>query len=159
MNWLQARSARERQVLAGAALLLAALLLYLLAWEPLAQREHELAARIAQQRTQLAWLVDAASEARTLTRRARVPEAQDGASLLSVIDRSAAQAGLGAALQRLAPEGDQGVRVWLDDASYAATLQWLDALGGYGIHVVSVQMEGHATRGRITARLLLGRAA
>jgi general secretion pathway protein M len=159
MNWLQTRSARERQLLAGGALLLAALLLYLLAWEPLAQREQALAERVAQQRSQLTWLAGAASEARTLTRRERVPEAQDGASLLSVIDRSAAQAGLGAALQRLAPEGDQGVRVWLDDASYAATLQWLDALGGHGIHVVSVQMEGHATRGRITARLLLGRAA
>lgn len=159
MNWLQARSARERQVLAGGALLLAALLLYLLAWEPLAQREQELATRVAQQRTQLAWLAGAASEARALTRRERVPEAQDGASLLSVIDRSAAQAGLGAALQRLAPEGEQGVRVWLDDASYAATLQWLDTLGRHGIHVVSVQMERHATRGRITARLLLGRTA
>jgi len=158
MNWLQTLSARERQAVTGGVILLIATLLYLLAWEPLAERERQLTTRVEQQRIQLAWMTSAAAEAGALTPRGTPSGNNDGTSLLSLIDRSAADAGLGAAVKRLAPEGDRGVRIWLGNASYQATIRWLESLGRTGIHPLNVQMEHHETDGRIEARLLLGRA-
>ena len=159
MSWLQTLSARERQVVAGGTALLVATLLFLLAWEPLVEREQRLGSMVEKQRSQLAWMTAAAAEAAALTPRGTPSTDGDGMSLLSLIDRSATEAGLGDAVKRLAPEGDRGVRVWLGDAPYQATIRWLESLGRAGINPLTVQMERNETSGRIEARLLLGRAA
>ncbi len=158
MNWFRSRAPREQRLLAGGAALLAALLLYLLAWEPLAEREARLASRVSQQRDQLAWMQGAAAELRNLAPTAPAGQADD-ASLLSLIDRTAGEAGLGPAVRRLAPEGDREVRVWLGDAPYLATVRWLEGLARLGVVPRTVQMERHEKSGRVEARLLLGRAA
>ena len=158
MNWFQARAPREQRLIAGGAVLLVALLVYLVAWEPLAGREARLASRVAQQRAQLAWMQSASAELRELAPLGATGS-DDGTSLLSLIDRSAGEAGLADAIKRLAPEGDREVRVWLGDANYAATLRWLEALARLGVTPRSVQMERHDKAGRIEARLLLGLAA
>ena len=158
MSWLQTLSPRERAALLGGGAVLALVLFYVAAWEPLATRRAELAERVTQQRTQLAWMQAAAAEARTLLARGG-PQQAAGGSLLSLIDRTAGEAGLGDAVRRLAPEGDDGVRVWLGEAPYAATVQWLESLARLGISPLSVQMERHEASGRVEARLLLGRAA
>lgn len=158
MNWFHTRSPRERQVLVGGAAVLAALLFYLVAWEPLTDRERELAARVAQQREQLAWMRSAAAELRTMTPRGS-PGTEDGGSLLSVIDRSANDAGLASAVRRLAPEGDGRVRVWLGDAPYRTTVRWLESLARRGVVPLSVQMERGESAGQVEVRLLLSRPA
>ena len=159
MNWLQTLSARERQILIGGTALLAVTLLFLLAWEPLAERQQRLGSLVEQQRSQLAWMTSAAAEVATMAPRGAPSADGNGMSLLSLIDRSATEAGLGDAVKRMAPEGDRGVRVWLGDAPYQATIRWLESLGRAGINPVTVQMERNETSGRIEARLLLGRAA
>lgn len=158
MNWFQARTPREQRILAGSAAVLAALLLYLLAWEPLTEREAQLASRVDQQRSQLAWMQAATAELRGLAPASSAGQGDDS-SLLSLIDRTASEAGLAASVKRLAPEGDHEVRVWLGNAPYIATVRWLENLARLGIAPRTVQMERHETDGRVEARLLLGRAA
>jgi general secretion pathway protein M len=145
-------------VLGGAAVLAAALF-YLAVWEPMGERRQVLAERVDQQREQLAWLRDAAAEVRTRGPTGDARKAAGGASLLSLVERSAGEAGLAASVRRLAPEGEHGVRGWLGDAPYRATVRWLEALERLGITPSAVQMERDEGSGRVEARLLLDRAA
>lgn len=157
MSWLQTLSPRDRAALLGGGAVLALVLFYVAAWEPLATRRAELAERVTQQRAQLAWMQAAAAEARTLLARGG-PQQAAGGSLLSLIDRTAGEAGLGGAVRRLAPEGDDGVRVWLGEAPYPALLRWLETLQRQGIALQTLQAERHETPGRVEARVLVGRA-
>jgi general secretion pathway protein M len=77
-----------------------------------------------------------------------------GGSLLRVASDTAAASQL--ALSRIEPEGDGGVRVWLDKADFNAVAAWLAALAAQGVKVEEAQIEKQV-EGGVSARLALTR--
>jgi len=155
-DWYFGLEARERLMVNIGAGVLVLLMLYLLIWEPLAGRYHKLQASVAQQQKTLAWMQQAAAQVKALQR--ALPgggRGLGGRSLLSVVDQSARNGGLGASIKRIEPDGGKGVKVWLEGASFDQMVVWLGKLSrNFQVEVGSISIEPQGN-GRVDARITL----
>lgn len=157
--WFEALEARERALvlLAGAVVLGA--VLYLAVWEPLTARVSMLEDRIQRDQMLVTWLHQVGPRVEALRAGARktVIQGRDR-TLLAIVDQTSRAAALDDAVDRIQPDGDAVVRVWLDDAGFDATVRWLFELSrNYGIRVESARFDTPAREGRVSARLSLRR--
>ena len=160
-DWLAQLASRERRgLLVGVGLLLA-VLLYLLAWLPFSREVERLRTTVAEQRALAAWMEQAAREAQRL-RRLRAASSQGRAhrSLLSLSDQTARQRGLGGAIKRVEPEGQDKVRIRLEAAAFDDLVRWLEQLQlGHGVRILRITVEARETPGLVDARLTLAEGA
>jgi general secretion pathway protein M len=152
-----AMNARERLLVGTATGTVVAALLFLLVWEPL----HNGVKRLRADVTEAQALVAELSQARGLVLMGRggvgVIQGQ-GRSLLAIIDQTGKEGGLASAITRMQPEGDATVRVWLEQADFAALIRWLGTLETtYGVAVVEAAIDREAEPGMVRARLGLVR--
>jgi general secretion pathway protein M len=155
--WLAGLEPRERLLLYAVAGVLGIILLYLILIRPLHTRYHQLVTAVQEQRTTLQWMQQSAIKVRQLKSISPAAAAGlGGRSLLSVTDTSARAAKLGSALKRVEPEGDNGVRVWLDNAAFDSFIGWLDVMASrYGADVDTITLERSEAVGRVNARVTL----
>ena len=148
---------RERRVVGAGGIALGLILAYLLVWEPLAtarqQRELDLrsARALAVQLEELAGVAG----------RAGRPAIQGkDQSLLAVVDQSRKASALTKPPSRLQPEGEDTVRVWLEDVPFDGLMRWLgDLQSRYGVRVDNADIERESGPGLVNARLTLMRGA
>lgn len=155
--WWAARAPREQMILGvgvGVALII---LVWLLAWEPLASEAGALKESINAQQEDLAWMREAAGEVIALRNQSGPTAAGlQGRSLLAVVDQSARQAGLANALKRVEPEGSAKVRVRFESVSFDQLILWLNQINSqFGISAEQVSIEPEDAPGRVTVRLTL----
>lgn len=151
---------RERRIVLVGGLLAGLILIYAGIWSPLAsahgrQREALAQARVIAQQLELAqaWVRQNPSAPRA------APSAALNQSLLAAVDQAARSGTLGKAPERLQPEGDLEVRVWLEDVPFEALVRWLGELKTrYGITAQTLDVERAEAPGQVTARLSLVRA-
>ena len=148
---------RERRWLLGGAGLLLVLLAYSLAWVPLSREVARLEEIVGEQRALLAWMEQAAEEAQRLRGLSSVAKRQRGhQSLLALSDQTARQAGLGGAIKRVEPEGQDKVRIRLEGAAFDDLVAWLEKLQiGHGVRIVSITVDRRDQPGLVDARLTL----
>ena len=149
---------RERHVLIAGAAALILLGGYTLVWSPYRSEMRSLRTSVAQQRETLAWMRQAAREVKALRGQARHPKTAGDQSVLAVVDTTARSGGLGPALKRVQPDGQNGVRVWLEGAGFDALVRWLATLyREQGVRVTSATVERVQAPGQVNARLVLER--
>lgn len=154
-TWYLSLAARERLLVGVGAVVVLLLLVYLLVVEPLQQRRDTLERGIASQRELLAWMHEAVVPLRG---NAAQPVASRGQSLFAVVDRSARGSALAGALQRVQPEGNGAVRVWLGDAPFDELVRWIGALQReHAVAVGALSVERAEGAGLVNARLTLER--
>jgi general secretion pathway protein M len=154
-EWFNGLEARERWLVMAATALLAVLLVYVALWEPLRQKVEELRSGTGELQLTLYWMQQASQEVKQLRGTGGVRARADGQSLLGLIDRSAKSGGLGTALKRVQPDGDQRVRVWLEGAGFDELVRWLAGLEDrQGVGVVNSVFEAKDESGRVDARLV-----
>jgi general secretion pathway protein M len=155
-RWSQLQ-ARERRILLVGALALILLGGYSLVWEPYVDSRARLERDVAEQRALLEWMERSAREVQALRGGRPAGGAASGQSLLALADGSARAQGLGSALQRVEPDGANGVRVWLEQAPFDDVLRWLDKLSSErGVRVSSFATERRAEQpGRVDVRIVL----
>ncbi|MGH8442211.1 MAG: type II secretion system protein GspM [Nevskiaceae bacterium] len=147
---------RERRMLAGGAVFLGLVVLYLGIWEPLANASRQQQVDLVAARAlavQLETLAASASDGST-------PSAGAGQSLLAIVDQTRQASAITKPPTRLQPEGegDTVVRIWLDDVPYDALVRWLAELQSrYGVRVADADMERESGPGLVNARLTLTR--
>lgn len=154
--WLNSLEQGERRmVIAGAALLLV-MLIYVMAWEPLVNKVDALRTSTAEQQSLLNWMKQAAQEVKQLRGSSSQPSKPvSGQSLLSVVDSTAKAARLGKSLKRVQPDGEQKVRVWLEEANFDDVVRWLTTLETrQGVRVVSSVFQAKEVAGRVDVRLV-----
>ena len=157
-DWWNRLNARERWFLSGGGLALAAILVYALAWRPWRVDVERLQQQIAAQRADLAWMRNAAQEVKRLGGAAvtQAPNRTREQSLSTLVDQTAKAAGLEAALKRVEPQGDVGLRVRLEQVSFDRMLLWLGELEReYGIEIDTAVIDRQADDGLVNARLIL----
>jgi general secretion pathway protein M len=155
-DWFLGLEKRERLfVLIGAAAVVV-MVIWGLLLNPLYSASAATANRIDTKRNTLAFLRVAAAEiAASGDAPADRPDLS-GQSLVVVVDRSARQAGLGAALTRNQPVGDDGIRVRLDDASFESVARWLATLNASaGLAIESASFDRTPAEGRVNASIVL----
>ena len=154
--WWTALAPREQAGLLLAAAVVAGFILYALIWEPLDGGVRTLGLQVEAKRGELAWMRQAAAEAKRLQGTTMQPERPAGVSLLAAVDGALRGSPLREALQRIEPEGDDTVRVWLRKAPFNDLLELLASLERrYGVRPISITMERHEQPGRVDARLVL----
>jgi general secretion pathway protein M len=153
--WWESLSNRERLLVAGGAMLTLALLLYALAWQPFQASHRRLRQSVAEQRAELAAMRQMAIEIKQLGESNGKPPATEGRSLLTLVDQTARAAGLGAALKRVTPQGEDRLGVQFDAVEFDKLVPWLGALErDHRIVIVNLSVD-RATAGRVNARLIV----
>ena len=152
--WWEGLSHRERLLTAGGAVFTLVLLLYALAWQPFQASHRRLRQSVAEQRAELAAMRQMAAEIKRLGGSGVTTSAPvDGRSLLTLVDQTARAAGLGAALKRVAPQGENRLGVQFDAVEFDKLVPWLNQLErDYRIVIVNLSVD-RAALGRVNARL------
>jgi type II secretory pathway component PulM len=153
------RAQRERRLLAGAAVLAAAALLYLTLIEPAASGVRRLQVQLPQARARAAQLEALAGEAKNL-RKLPPAAAPGGADARTSLDKSLAAAGLKAARSEMLPNGD--LHLVFTDVAFAKWTTWLAASErALGVHATAVHVKANGNPGNadIDLSLRLPRAA
>jgi general secretion pathway protein M len=154
-DWLDNLSARERNLVYGAGGLLAVALLYLVVVMPFQVSGKKMTARVQQKSADLAWMQASAPQALAA---AGVAQQAGGESLVVLVARTAREAGLGEALRDQSPDGEAGLRLRIEAASFDTLVTWLGSLQQqYGVTIESANIDA-AAPGLVNATLSLKQA-
>lgn len=153
-QWWQALSRRDQRMLMGGSIALLLLLSYVLVWEPLHNGVDHLRQTNLEQQAILQWMQQSAQQARVLRSAARVDGAmRGGESTQALVERTARQGPLAAALKLVRADGDKAVSVTLESANFDELVVWLDQLQRvYAIELDTAQIE-RLQPGKVNARL------
>ena len=154
-QWFAALEMRERVMVVACAIVVVIAALFLGVWEPLVKSRGDRLEALDRARS----LSDRIEHAAILAGNSNQASAPGGnASLLAAIDQSSKQEPMNKAPSRIQPQGDREVRVWFEDVSFDASVQWLARLQTqYGIQVQSLDIEPESAPGRVKFRASLVR--
>jgi general secretion pathway protein M len=155
-EWYAGLAPRERLIVQGGAIALALMLFYATIWDPLTGGARARADAVSEQQKLLAWMQQASEDVKRLRPASAQAVAQlpAGQSLLGVIDQTAKSSGLGAALKRVKPEGENKVSVWMEDAAFDDMVRWLETLRRtYGVEIDNIVVDRKNVVGKVDARI------
>jgi general secretion pathway protein M len=159
-NWFGGLQPRERVIIVAGALLVVATAIYLFVLGPLYANVAAREQAVARKKADLAWMRSVAAEVRALSASQPMLAAPTNESLVVLIDRTAREAGLSSALTGQTPNGDSGIRVRLESASFDRTMMWLANLElSHSVAIESVTFDRAAAPGLVNVNLVLNRAA
>ena len=154
-EWFDNLSERERNLVYAAGALVGVALVYLVLVLPFQASGKRMAARVQQKTADLAWMQASAPQAMAAV---GVAQAGGGESLVVLVDRTAREAGLGASLRDQSPDGNNGLRLQIEGASFDTLVTWLAALQlQHGVSIESATI-GAAAPGLVNATLSLKHA-
>ena len=155
-EWFNGLAPRERIMVSLAAAVVVLALVYVAAWTPLSSSVSRLEQSVQEQLVLKQWMQQSASEVNRLRNTAG---GGDRRSLLAVVDQTSKQSQLAPAVKRLEPDGQELVRVTLEQASFDDLVRWLGNLQqSFGVSVIDVSIDRQADSGRVNARLTLKRS-
>ena len=155
-EWFDNLSERERNLVYAAGALVGVALVYLVLVLPFQASGKRMASRVQQKTADLAWMQASAPQAMAA---AGVAKAGGGESLVVLVDRTAREAGLGAALRDQSPDGNNGLRLQIEGASFDTLVTWLASLQQqHGVSIESATI-GAAAPGFVNAMLSLKHAS
>lgn len=158
-TWWLTKTPREQLALTLAAAALLLFLLYLMAWQPFSQAVEQKRLLVKSQQATLSWMQNNLTEIQRL--RGSVGASRKAASneaLLTLVDRTAKQRQLRQRIQRIKPQGDQTVQLWVEQVAFDTLLIWLGELTQkYGIQIDSLNIDRQELPGLVNARLVLQR--
>ena len=149
-QWWAGLSSREQRIMIIGVIATGLTLIYLLAVEPFVKHMQELDLAIKEQTELLQWMQNSERQINTLRANTGAQGrrvSSDGGSLLALVDQTAKRSKLGKAIKRVEPEGSQGVRLWLEQASFDSVLLWLAKIKqGYGVEVSRISIRSEERR-------------
>jgi general secretion pathway protein M len=153
--WWRGLVHREKVlVVLGGGVLLAALY-YLLVLEPLDQRVTRLEKSLRAEQETAAWL-EAQRPAVQGQGTQAAPAADDGRSLLAVINDAATAHGIATGLKRVTPQSERNLTLGFEDVPYAGVMQWLqEMVSQRGAKIERLHMERREQPGVVTAEMTL----
>lgn len=154
-DWVDSLSARERNLVYVAGGLLSIALIYVVLVMPFQVSGKKMAARVQQKSADLAWMQASAPQAMAA---AGIAQSAGGESLVVLVARTAREAGLGEALRDQSPDGNAGLRLRIEAASFDTLVTWLGSLQQqYGVTIEAATIDA-AAPGLVNATLSLKQA-
>ena len=153
--WWTGLAPRERLIVGGGSVVLMLVLIYLMIWEPIANKREQVRTDISALSADLVWMQQVAGQVK---RRAAQQGNQSsagaaGGSVLTLVEVSARAAGLHETLERVQPEG-LGARIWFAETGFDGLLSWLGELEQrQGLHVSQLAVDAGNAPGMVTARI------
>lgn len=153
-----AREPRERWLIIICGLFIVVFGWYNVIQKPLQQEQQRYQKINAQDASTLAWMRGAAAQIKAQGG-SSTATANTG-SLLSLADSSLRRSGLGDALQRIQPDDENNVKIWLENAKFDNILPWLAQMENQAL-TISVAgftpANGSEKNGLVNARITLSR--
>ncbi|MEJ2142144.1 MAG: type II secretion system protein M [Gammaproteobacteria bacterium] len=155
-KWFKNLTLRERQMVLSAVAIIVVFLLYQ-SWSSFDSHVEQLKERVNNQQEIKSWMQQASSEVKQLRGSGVTDSRPKGKQLLiSLIDRSARENKLESSLQKVQPEGQQGVRIWLEKAAFDNIVIWLDNLQHqHGLVITDISIDSQDVTGTVNARVLV----
>lgn len=159
-SWFTGLSPRERTLVFAAGGLAAAALLYLILVLPLQTMTGRREARVERKAADLAWMRQVAPEVAAAAAAGGATDGPTGESLVVLVDRTAREAGLGAALRDQSPNGEAGLRLRLEAAAFDSLVEWLGRLQErHGVAIEAANFDATGAPGLVNASLTLAQPA
>ncbi len=134
MRFISSLSARERGLLSAMGLLAILLMFYMLLWEPTQLRLNDLRERqLPQSEQTLAWVKQALANAQNNSS-VEVEKIIEG-PLLTVIEQTAEKAKVRSAIQRMQPNQNQQVKIWMNEVEFDSWLRWVALLQQQNVEI------------------------
>ena len=143
-------SEKDRRALRILAIFLVPLTLYFLLLSPGIHYYQQAKSSYINNQTLLAWINENASKVESMNQQA-TPSRNE--PLLQAVSRSAGSNNI--KLDRIQPEGDNRVRVWLNNAEFKSAIQWLSALSSSRITISSASIDKTDKTGIVNLQVLL----
>ena len=157
-RWWSTKAAREQLLYVAVAAAVAATLLWLAVWLPLADWQEREMRRLDNAQQLFEWVTVNEGRARAAANGAGQRDEAGTGSILPAITQAAEAAGI--RLARLQPESGGAVSVSLEQQPFDQVLAWLAKLDdGSGVRVVQASLDAHRAPGFVNARLRLMKAA
>jgi len=159
-QWWAGLNQRERRIVIVGSVAVMLTLIYLLVVEPLITHMQDLDSSVSKQTELLLWMQG--SEQQVSNLRAHSGSANQsissGGSLLALVDQTAKRSKLSSAIKRVEPEGNEGVRIWLEQAPFDNVLRWLVKIQkSDGVEVSRISIEQQDSTGIVNTRISLKR--
>jgi general secretion pathway protein M len=157
-DWFFSLQARERAIVVSGGILVLIVAIYLLALAPFYAAVNSRAERVARKEGDLAWMRSVGGEVMALNANTTAAVAPSNESLVVLIDRTARECGLGAALTGQTPNGDNGIRVRLEQAEFDKLVVCLGSLQqAHSVNIESANIDRTGKPGFVNASLVLTR--
>jgi len=154
-NILSSLDAQQRVLVVTGSVLLAIVVVVLM-WGSFIKDVKRLETIVNEQRELEQWMLQASKEALQLRGVSVTGSISGDKSLLARVDETAKQSGLGQAMKRVEPEGQDKVRIQLDDALFDDVARWLEKLDvSYNIQVERISIDKLDRSGFVNVRLTL----
>lgn len=156
--WWETKTPQEQlaMIIGAAAILL--LFVYLLMWRPFVQSLDKKALLVESQQVTLKWMQDNLDLVKSLKRQQRGKAGNSNEALLTLVDRTAKQIQLRQQIQRIKPQGDNAVQLWIEQAPFDTIMKWLGQLTHtHGIGIDSLSIDRQDKPGLVNARLVIQR--
>lgn len=150
--WYNGREPREQRALQMLSVALVLFVLYFLVVLPVFQYRSDSEARFANNAQLFQWIE--ANRPAISARQQSAPVAMAAGDWVARVNAGASSAGI--ALKGASPEGDNAVRVQLEDQPFASVVGWLDTMAReYGARIKSINMTPGGKSGTVSARVTL----
>lgn len=157
--WFNALQPRERLIVTIAAIVLALILLYLLAWSPVSTRLHAARQDVAADRSLLVWMQKSGAEIKKLKGGTNIKRPNRNISLINAVESSARQAGIRKSITHLEPKGDTGISVQIKGANFDQLIRWQGTMEKqYATQATQINIKPTDKPGLVDARIKFTRA-
>ncbi|MEW8079063.1 MAG: type II secretion system protein M [Candidatus Thiodiazotropha endolucinida] len=157
-EWWQSKTPQEHMALIIGAAAILLLLVYLLLWRPFNQALDKKALLVESQQLTLNWMQDNLDLVKSLRSQQRTKGAGSNEALLTLVDRTAKKIRLRQQIQRIKPQGDNAVQLWIEEAPFDTIIIWLGQLTQtHAIEIDSLTIDRQDKPGLVNARLVLQR--
>lgn len=151
IGWYDTLNARDRLALRLLGGFLGIVLVYVLALAPMIEYGNRAQSRLREEHALLEWLRAHQGEAGAPAPGGAGAREQPVATL---VNSSAQENKL--TIRRYEPAGDDGIKVWIEGASFNAIVKWMYQLeGSHGIRAAEFTVEREDEPGKVSARLTL----
>jgi len=155
-TWFAGLSSRERMMVLSMTVVVVVFLLYLMIIEPITNNYERNKKNVATAIQTVEWMESASYQIKQLHGGKKTVKAKGKQFVLGVVDRSIRKAGLSSVMKRVQPEGDKGVRVWFEKASFDNLMKWLAIVERqHGLVVDEINIEKTDSIGLVNVRVFL----
>jgi general secretion pathway protein M len=157
-HWFAQLNEREQQLVllgAGTSILIILFVLYADFVSPMIKSYQNGEQLLAEKKADLDWMKDAVVQIQQARKQGMRTPTRGSQSLFALVDSTGKQANLSQAMKRVEPDGDQRVRIWLENASFDDAIDWLSLLQSqYQVEVSRMTVDSNAS-GQVNVSALL----
>jgi general secretion pathway protein M len=157
-QWWLSKTPQEHlaMIIGGSAVLV--LLIYLIIWRPFEQSLEKKALLVKSQESTLEWMRGNVDLIQSLNAKQSKKGTGSKEALLTLVDRTAKSIKLREQIQRIKPQGDNTVQLWVEQASFDTLIRWLGQLThNYALDIESLNIDKQESPGLVNARVVLQR--